>query len=99
VEPFITVDKTILQDFHKSLKLEWLETDGVGGYASSTVLGINTRRYHGMLVAAASPPVVRRLLLAKVEEASSALSMATLSFSNLVISSSVARTDPRKVSR
>lgn len=47
---------------------EWLETNGLGGYASSTVCGANTRRYHGLLVAAASPPVGRVVLLSKFEE-------------------------------
>ena len=47
---------------------EWLETNGVGGYASSTVCGINTRRYHGLLVAATKPPVGRVVLLSKLDE-------------------------------
>jgi len=47
---------------------EWLETNGLGGYASSTVLGANTRRYHGLLVAALHPPADRYVLLSKLEE-------------------------------
>ncbi|MGZ5380808.1 MAG: amylo-alpha-1,6-glucosidase [Thermoanaerobaculia bacterium] len=47
---------------------EWLETNGLGGYAMSTVTGENTRRYHGLLVAATVPPVGRAVLLSKVEE-------------------------------
>jgi predicted glycogen debranching enzyme len=47
---------------------EWLETNGVGGYASSTVCGINTRRYHALLVAATNPPVGRVVLLSKLDE-------------------------------
>jgi predicted glycogen debranching enzyme len=47
---------------------EWLETNGLGGFASSTLPGINTRRYHGLLVAATNPPVGRLVLLSKVEE-------------------------------
>src|SRR3954469_16604937 len=47
---------------------EWLETNGLGGYASSTVTGMNTRRYHGLLVAATKPPVGRMVLLSKIEE-------------------------------
>ena len=47
---------------------EWLETNGIGGYASSTVCGINTRRYHGLLVAATKPPVGRVVLLSKLDE-------------------------------
>ncbi len=47
---------------------EWLETNGLGGYAMSTATGENTRRYHGLLVAAARPPVGRVVLLSKLEE-------------------------------
>ncbi len=47
---------------------EWLQTNGLGGYASSTVAGLNTRRYHGLLMAATKPPVGRVLLLSKLEE-------------------------------
>jgi predicted glycogen debranching enzyme len=51
------------------LAREWLETNGIGGFASSTVPGINTRRYHGLLTASLRPPVDRYVLLSKVEEA------------------------------
>jgi predicted glycogen debranching enzyme len=47
---------------------EWLLTNGLGGFASSTVIGLNTRRYHGLLVASLKPPVYRRLLVAKLDE-------------------------------
>src|SRR3981081_3859830 len=47
---------------------EWLVTDGLGGYASGTVAGGNTRRYHGLLVASLNPPVQRMVLLAAIEE-------------------------------
>ena len=47
---------------------EWLVTNGLGGYASGTVAGSQTRRYHGLLVAAMSPPVRRMVLLSRVEE-------------------------------
>jgi predicted glycogen debranching enzyme len=47
---------------------EWLETNGIGGFSSSTLPGINTRRYHGLLVAATHPPVGRMVLLSKLEE-------------------------------
>jgi predicted glycogen debranching enzyme len=49
-------------------RLEWLVTNGVGGYASGTVSGALTRRYHGLLVAAFHPPLGRTLLLAKLSE-------------------------------
>ena len=47
---------------------EWLVTNGIGGYASGTISGILTRRYHGLLVAALNPPVARTLLLSKLDE-------------------------------
>ena len=47
---------------------EWLETNGLGGFASSTTTGLNTRRYHGLLTAATKPPVGRFVLLSKLEE-------------------------------
>ncbi|HSD58134.1 MAG TPA: amylo-alpha-1,6-glucosidase [Methanotrichaceae archaeon] len=47
---------------------EWLVANGLGGYASSTAVGANTRAYHGLLVAALSPPTDRRLLLASLDE-------------------------------
>ena len=45
---------------------EWLITNGLGGYASGTVLGIPTRRYHGMLVAALPNPAGRVMMLSSV---------------------------------
>jgi len=60
--------KEILSDFSKASKLEWIDTNGLGGYASSTVLGLNTRRYHGLLVAALNPPVEREVIVSKLDE-------------------------------
>ncbi len=47
---------------------EWLVTNGIGGFASGTVSGNLTRRYHGLLVAALQPPVGRTQLVAKFDE-------------------------------
>jgi predicted glycogen debranching enzyme len=47
---------------------EWLCANGIGGFASGTVAGSLTRRYHGLLVAALEPPLGRTLLVAKVDE-------------------------------
>jgi predicted glycogen debranching enzyme len=58
----------LLRSPEDARKKEWLLADGLGGYASSTVLGINTRRYHGLLVVAQRPPVGRMVLLSRVEE-------------------------------
>ena len=48
--------------------LEWLPTNGLGSFAASSIVGANTRRYHGLLVAANNPPTDRRVLVSKVEE-------------------------------
>lgn len=61
-------DATILTDYDKARSLEWIETNGLGGYASGTVSGSLTRRYHGLLVAALHPPVGRTVLLHKLDE-------------------------------
>jgi predicted glycogen debranching enzyme len=50
------------------LTREWLVTNGLGGYASGTVSGIPTRRYHGLLVAALPAPCGRTLMLAQIHE-------------------------------
>ena len=50
------------------IKKDWIITNGIGGYSSSTILGINTRKYHGLLVAPFSPPGSRHLILSKVDE-------------------------------
>ncbi len=55
-------------DLDQALRREWLETNGLGGFASSTIIGLNTRRYHGLLVAATKPPVGRVVMLSKLEE-------------------------------
>jgi predicted glycogen debranching enzyme len=47
---------------------EWLVTNGIGGYASGTVAGTGTRRYHGLLIAALQPPVGRMQLVASLDE-------------------------------
>jgi len=46
---------------------EWLETDGRGGFASGTACGVRTRRYHGLLLAATTPPTGRVMLVNGVE--------------------------------
>ncbi|HEX4137841.1 MAG TPA: amylo-alpha-1,6-glucosidase [Bryobacteraceae bacterium] len=64
----IRFDRSICGDAAESFRREWLETNGLGGFASSTIAGANTRRYHGLLIAATQPPAVRCLLLSKLEE-------------------------------
>ena len=64
----LRIDPSICRDLDVALTREWLVTNGLGGYASGTVAGVNTRRYHGLLVAAIKPPVQRMVLLAALEE-------------------------------
>lgn len=64
----ITVKAHDLRDFEAASSREWLVTNGIGGYASGTLSGANTRRYHGLLVAALTPPTGRMTLLSKVDE-------------------------------
>ncbi|HEY3378549.1 MAG TPA: glycogen debranching enzyme N-terminal domain-containing protein, partial [Armatimonadota bacterium] len=54
--------------FEEVAECEWLLTNGLGGYASATLCGMSTRRYHGLLVAALHPPGQRTLLVAKLDE-------------------------------
>jgi predicted glycogen debranching enzyme len=66
--PAITITREALEHFDEAILKEWLITNGLGGYASSTVLGVNTRKYHGLLVAALHPPGDRTVCLAKLNE-------------------------------
>lgn len=62
----ITKDKLNLEN---GLSKEWLITNGIGGYSSSTIIGANTRKYHGLLVAPLTPPARRFLIFSKLDEA------------------------------
>ena len=58
----------ICGDITEARGKEWLETNGIGGFAMSTIVGLNTRRYHGLLIAATKPPSERLMLLNKLDE-------------------------------
>ena len=62
------MDRTTLHDPEKAGQLEWLETNGLGGWSSSSIIGLHTRRYHGLLVAATVPPAERMNLLSRLDE-------------------------------
>jgi len=66
--PTLSLTREALLRFEDAIRKEWLVTNGLGGYASSTVSGINTRKYHGLLVAALHPPRDRTVCLAKLDE-------------------------------
>lgn len=64
----IKFDARVCTSLEESTNREWLETNGLGGFASSTVACLGTRRYHALLVAALGSPARRAVLLSKVEE-------------------------------
>lgn len=57
-----------INDIRYTTQREWLITNGAGAYASSTLSGMSTRRYHGLLIACPRPLVDRRMLIAKLQE-------------------------------
>lgn len=61
-------NKAVLQNFSDATQYEWLETNGLGGWSSSSITGAHTRRYHGLLTAAVVPPAERMVLLSKLDE-------------------------------
>jgi predicted glycogen debranching enzyme len=64
----IAFNQDVTTNFEQALSREWLETNGLGSFACSTISGANTRRYHSLLTACTHPPVGRVVLLSKLEE-------------------------------
>jgi predicted glycogen debranching enzyme len=64
----IRFGREICNDLRGAESREWLVTNGIGGFASGTVAGSFTRRYHGLLIAALQPPVGRTVLVGAVDE-------------------------------
>ncbi len=64
----ISFDAAVTHDLEQAGSREWLEANGLGGWASGTIAGCHTRRYHGLLVAATRPPAGRMVLLSKLAE-------------------------------
>ena len=63
----LVLQRDVLATYESAVSREWLVTNGLGGYAAGTAAGTNTRRYHGLLVAALRPPVERRVLVANLD--------------------------------
>lgn len=63
----LVLGRDLCDDLDASLRREWLVTNGLGGYASGTVAGAQTRRYHGLLIAARQPPVGRTATLVDLD--------------------------------
>jgi predicted glycogen debranching enzyme len=68
LEPPVEFGREICGELAVAEKREWLVTNGIGGYASGPVAGMQTRRYHGLLVAALNPPLGRTLLVSQFQE-------------------------------
>ena len=64
----IQFGREICGDLAAAESREWLVTNGIGGYTSATVAGSQTRRYHGLLIAALQPPVGRTQLVSAIDE-------------------------------
>jgi predicted glycogen debranching enzyme len=64
----IMFDRTTIGNYQGATSKEWLLANGLGGYSSSTIIGMNTRKYHGLLITPMNPPWERKLLLSKFEE-------------------------------
>jgi predicted glycogen debranching enzyme len=61
-------DQRECQSLKTALGKEWLETNGLGGFACSSIIGANVRRQNGWLIASLRPPVERFVLLSKIED-------------------------------
>ncbi|HEX3376861.1 MAG TPA: amylo-alpha-1,6-glucosidase, partial [Candidatus Acidoferrales bacterium] len=64
----VEFDCEVCSDLEDAESREWLVTNGIGGYAFGTMAGLQTRSYHGLLIAALHPPLGRTLLVAKLDE-------------------------------
>ena len=60
--PLVSFGREVCGDLNTALRREWLVTNGLGGFASGTVAGANTRRYHALLMTANNPPGDRFVL-------------------------------------
>src|SRR5438105_5682548 len=75
----LAVSREACADYERGSRLEWLETNGTGGFAMGTVAGVNTRRYHGLLVSAE-----RQMLLSRLEETADGVSLSTVQYPGLL---------------
>ncbi len=67
--PLLRFGREVCGEWSSASRREWLVTNGIGGFACGTLANANTRRYHGLLIASAHPPVDRHLLVAKLDVA------------------------------
>jgi predicted glycogen debranching enzyme len=74
----------VLHDFERASQLEWIETNGLGGWAGSSITFANTRRYHGMLVAALPGRTERTVLVSKLDETINGVDLGTNRFPDVI---------------
>src|SRR5581483_10573662 len=72
----LTVSSEVLRDFERASALEWIETNGLGGWASASLCFASTRRYHGVLVAASHARAERNVIVAKLDETAAGAELA-----------------------
>ena len=72
------------ESYEQGSAREWLVANGLGGYASATIVGSNTRAYHGLLVAALEPPVDRMLLLSSLDEEINGIALANHQYPGVI---------------
>src|SRR5215475_5390937 len=77
IRPAVCFGPSVCNNLEEAEKREWLVANGIGGFASGSVAGSSTRRYHGLLVAALDPPGGRTVLVAGLDELFSAGGAAT----------------------
>jgi len=80
----IALGPDVLHDFERASQLEWIETNGLGGWAGSSVTFANTRRYHGMLVAALPGRTERTVLVSKLDETVNGVDLAANRFPDVI---------------
>ena len=64
----VSFGREIMRTFPEAIRREWVVTNGIGGYAGSSVIGANTRKHHGLLIAAFHAPTDRKVLLGSIDE-------------------------------
>lgn len=80
----LTFDAETLRNLGRSAWLEWIDTNGLGGWASSSISFANTRRYHGMLVTASRTSAERQVIVAKLDETLNGVELSTNFYPNAV---------------
>ena len=80
----IALGPDVLHDFERASQFEWIETNGLGGWAGSSVTFANTRRYHGMLVAALPGRTERTVIVSKLDETVNGVDLAANRFPDVI---------------